>query len=222
VVILKNIRWVLINSLLFIFKNTVFYKYLNVILFIFGLNKKYDKAKLGSYKRNWEKEKVLREITHGPWMGLSLGILADILFILRHYLHQYKTKLARQDNSIVPKQLNDLSGSDFEAPLCKLFGAMGYEVQKTGKVDEHGCDLIINLGDQKLLLRTLRRKDSPVGDTGIQEASAAQEAYGCNGCMVISESGFNEEAVELAKVKDVGLVGKERLGELLGEYIIAL
>lgn len=117
-------------------------------------------------------------------------------------------------------KFSDLSGSGFENLLYRLFQAMGYTVQKIGRTGDQGGDLIANMdGKVRLLIQAKCYNGSPVGNAAVQEAVAAQKYYDCNGAMVVTSSDFTKEALELAKANAVGLVGKERLSELVVQYL---
>lgn len=172
-----------------------------------------------SFKQYMTRKKVFGRIIHRDWIDLSYDIGKDSVYIARHFIHQKKESLAIQDTAVTQKRLIDLSGVDFEKLIYRVFEAMGYTVKRTGKTTDQMCELFILLGEQKLLLQAIRYKNSSVGSTEIQEAVTAQKLTQCNGTMVISVSDFTTEAVELAKTNNVGLVGKQRLYELLAQYL---
>lgn len=212
----QNIKLALIRMFLFILKKTILYKYAKSFFVNSGLGKIYSQKQLGNNDKNLGKEKILKEISQGHWMGLSLGILGDSLYILRHYLHQKKEKIARRDNSLPSMLLRNLSCSDFENLLYRLNEAMGYAVQITRKINDQTFYLIASKNSQvKLLIYAKCYDGSPVENSDIQEAVAAQKLHECNTAIVVTSSDFTKEATELAKVNMVGLVGKERLCELL-------
>jgi len=172
-----------------------------------------------TYMQYWDRKKVFGRVLHKEYMTIGLDIGKDALYIGKHFIHQKKKQIALQDNAMNNKQLHDLSGIDFENLLFGLFVAMGYTVQKTGKVSDQSCDLILNLGEQKLLLKGIHLKDKPVEVVSLLDALATQKQYVCNGTMIISLSNFTSEASEFAKSNNIGLVGKERLIELLAQYL---
>jgi HJR/Mrr/RecB family endonuclease len=126
--------------------------------------------------------------------------------------------LVRESISLTPKQFNDFSGSDFENLLYRMFVAMGYAVQKIGKVGDQGGDLVANVSGQRILIQA-KRYTGAVGNGAVQEAVAAQRFYDCNRAMVVTNSSFTREAIELAKVDDVELVGGGKLSEMLLQYL---
>lgn len=102
----------------------------------------------------------------------------------------------------------------------RLFQAIGYTVQKTGKTVDQGGDLIANKDSQvRVIIQAKCYNNSSVGNAAVQEAIAAQKFYDCNGAIVVASSDFTKEAIELARVNKIGLVSKTRLSELLLEYL---
>ena len=118
------------------------------------------------------------------------------------------------------KNFDKLSGSEYEHLLFRLFDKMGYTVQETGITFDHGGDLIANLDNQIRMVIQAKRYTGPhVGIAAVHEALAAQKYYGCNGAMVIICTNFTREAIDFAKANNVALVNKDRLYELLFQYL---
>ena len=131
-----------------------------------------------------------------------------------HYIQEKEERLTRESVSVLPQKFSTLSGSDFENLLYRLFTAMGYAVQNTGKTGDQGGDLVANLNGQRIVIQA-KCYSGTVGNAAVQEAVAAQKFYDCNKVLVVTNSSFTQEAMELAKVNNVELVGGGKLSELL-------
>jgi restriction system protein len=163
---------------------------------------------------DWQRLEDFRKVLNEKGMRLSTDKWDTTLALLKHYIQEKEERLTRESISILPKKFSELSGSDFENLLYRLFGAMGYAVQKTGKTGDQGGDLIANLSGQRIVIQA-KRYTSTVGNSAVQEAVAAQKYYDCNKVMVVTNSSFTKEAIELARVNNVELIGGAKLGELL-------
>lgn len=185
----------------------------------FGMQKgKKNDWRYRGYSFDWERLKDLRIVLNEKGMRLSYDTWDDVLLVLRSYIQQNEENVTRESIRFVPKKFTDISGVDFEDLLYRLFGAMGYIVQKTGKVGDQGGDLIANKEGQRILIQA-KRYAGAVGNAAIQEAVAAKKFYDCNRGMVVTNSSFTREAIELAKVNDVQLMGGGQLSELLLQYL---
>lgn len=142
----------------------------------------------------------------------------DIFVVLERYIQEKEEKLTRESIHAESQSLAELTGADFEILLVKLFEAMGYIVQHTGKSGDQGGDLVANKDGDRVLIQAKRWKGA-VGNEAVQQAIGAKGYYDCNKAMVVAAANFTREAIELAKVNNVELVTKERLQELLSRYL---
>jgi HJR/Mrr/RecB family endonuclease len=163
---------------------------------------------------DWQRLEDFRKILNEKGMHLSTDKWDATLIVLKHYIQEKEERLTRESVSVLPQKFSTLSGSDFENLLYRLFTAMSYAVQKTGKIGDQGGDLIANLNGQRIVIQA-KCYSNTVGNAAVQEAVAAQKFYDCNKVMVVTNSSFTQEAIELAKVNNVELVGGGKLSELL-------
>lgn len=177
-----------------------------------------DDADYKTYISYMIRKHVARRLIKQQWVNLSWDIGGDSLYIVRHFIHQKKNKIMQEEEFHKSKKLNDLTGMEFEDLLYRLFKSMDYKVLRVeGEVDKVRC-LILDLKDQKILLYA-KRESNFIQDKDIDDALQAQINYNCNGTMFISISGFTKEALEMASSKNVGLITKERLSELLLQFL---
>ena len=150
--------------------------------------------------------------------GVQLG-RDDLFFVIQHLIDQREHKLTVEAISLKPKVFANLNGTEFEILIYRLFDAMGYKVEHTGKSGDQGGDIIINKGTERTVIQAKRYLKQAVGNNAVQEAVAAKNYYNCNGAMVVTCSSFTPEAISLAKVNNVHLIGKKELQQLLLSYL---
>ena len=204
-----------LNNLLSSLKQNGLEEYVKNFIDRFGAQKgkKTDWTYRG-FSFDWERLKDFRKILNEKGMRLSTEKWDSVSILLRYYIQEKEERLTRESVSVLPQKFSTLSGSDFENLLYRLFGAMGYAVQKTGKTGDQGGDLIANMNGQRIVIQA-KCYSSTVGNAAVQEAVAAQKFYDSNKVMVVTNSNFTKEAIELAKVNNVELVGGGKLSELL-------
>jgi restriction system protein len=108
------------------------------------------------------------------------------------------------------QDIDRMGGQVFEQYLEVLFGKMGYQVQRTRSVGDFGADLVIAKDRMKTVVQAKRYKGK-VGVKAIQEAVAAKGYYGCSNAMVVTNSFYTRQAVELARRNQVELWDRHRL-----------
>jgi HJR/Mrr/RecB family endonuclease len=166
----------------------------------------------------WDRLEDFRKILNEKGVTVSTQHWDDTTSLLRHYIQQMEEKITRDSVQLKPKQFSLLSPAEFETLLVRLFTAMGYTVQHSGKTGDQGCDLILNSAQTRYIVQA-KRYNVTVGNDAIQQAVAAQKFYDCNKSMVVTNSSFTNEAVALAKANNVDLVNTKLLNELLLQYL---
>jgi len=204
-----------LNDLLAAVKQNGLEEYVKNFIDRFGMQKgKKTDWTFRGHSFDWQRLEDFRKILNEKGMRLSTDRWDATLIVLKHYIQEKEERLTRESVSVLPQKFSTLSGSDFEDLLYRLFTAMGYAVQKTGKTGDQGGDLIANLNGQRIVIQA-KCYSSTVGNAAVQEAVAAQKFYDCNKIMVVTNSSFTKEALELAKVNSVELIGGGKLSELL-------
>ena len=180
----------------------------------FGLGQEKDKNvwTRRNYKISWNRINDLKDFLHQKGIDFSSE---EISILLANYIDKREFNLTVDSISATTNSFSKLSGSDFERLLYRLYIAMGYAVQITGKTGDQGADLIVTMGQERLLIQAKCYKDWSVGNSAIQEAAAAKNHYDCNKAAVITTSFFTKEATELAKTNQVELIPKELLQKML-------
>lgn len=106
--------------------------------------------------------------------------------------------------------IDKMDGKTFEEYLGALFSRQGYAVEVTPYRGDWGADLVLVKGRVRTVVQAKRYKKS-VGVRAVQEAVAAKAKYKCSEAMVVTNSTFTRQAVELARANKVTLVDREQL-----------
>jgi HJR/Mrr/RecB family endonuclease len=202
------------NDLLSAVKQNGLEEYVKNFIDRFGAQKGKGTWVFRGYAFDWQRLEDLRKILNEKGMRLSVNKWDTTLILLRHYIQEKEERLTRESVSVLPQKFSTLSGSDFENLLYRLFTAMGYAVQNTGKTGDQGGDLVANLNGQRIVIQA-KCYSGTVGNAAVQEAVAAQKFYDCNKVLVVTNSSFTKEAIELATANGVELIGGGKLSELL-------
>lgn len=193
-------------------------EYINNFISRFGLGQEKD-AKAWTrrnYKISWNRINDLRIFLFQKGIKFSAE---EISFLLSSYIDKREFNLTVNSISATNNSFSTLSGSDFEKLLYRLYESMGYSVQLNGKVGDQGGDLVATKDQERVLIQAKCYNNWNIGNSAIQEASAARSHYDCNKAMVIATNEFTKEAVELAKTNNVELISKPLLQKMLLDYL---
>ena len=108
------------------------------------------------------------------------------------------------------QQIDKMDGAAFEECLAALFSRQGYQVEQTPYRGDWGADLVLSKNGTRTVVQAKRYKNS-VGVRAVQEAVAAKAKYKCTEAMVVTNSTFTRQAIELARANRVTLVDREQL-----------
>ena len=110
-------------------------------------------------------------------------------------------------------QIDQMTGVEFERYLKANFQEhFGFKCYLTPKTNDYGADLILEKNGEKIAVQAKRYKGN-VGIAAVQEVIAACSYYGCDKGIVVTNSFFTKQAINLAKesVIEVELWNRERL-----------
>jgi len=186
----------------------------------FGLSKKKSRVwRYRNYSFTWGRLEDFRKFLRSRGVRVALGNWNDLSLILKHFIREREEKLTRESIGAPTGKFSDLSAYDFEILMYRLFEAMGYSVQHTGKAGDQGADLIANKGKERILIQAKRYLSSSVGNNSVQQAIAAKNHYDCNIAVVVATSNFTQAAIDVSETNNVRLINKKRLQELLIKYL---
>lgn len=130
-----------------------------------------------------------------------------------------KKIMKNKDSEITIRDVDLMSGFDFERFLVKLYKQMGYAViEHTQLSHDQGADLVVKKSGLKYVIQAKRYKGK-VGNDAIQQVTAAINHYGADKGIVITSSTFTDSAVALAKSNKIELLDGKDLKEMIEEYL---
>ena len=110
--------------------------------------------------------------------------------------------------------IDKLNGFEFEDYLEELFKTFGYDVEELPYSNDYGADLIISKGVKRIVIQA-KNYTGNVGNTAVQESISAKAYYNCDIAMVITNSYYTKNAIEMAKSTGVILVDRDELEKIL-------
>lgn len=126
-----------------------------------------------------------------------------------------KNKINRFLHSITIDNINSLSGSEFEEFLYYLFLNMGFEVTLTPKSHDYGADLILKTRNKTIVVQSKLYHNHTIGVSSVQEVYSSIKYYNADMGIVITNSKFSKNSVNLANSTNILLWDKNTLIKLL-------
>lgn len=142
-------------------------------------------------------------------------ILLSILYIKKLFVKVRQTKINRFLKSITIDNINSLSGHEFEEFLYYLFLDMGFSVTLTPKSHDYGADLILGVGTKTIVVQSKLYYKSTIGISSVQEVYSSIRYYNADLGIVVTNSKFSKNSINLANSTNVLLWDREMLIKLL-------
>lgn len=109
--------------------------------------------------------------------------------------------------------VDNMTGEEFERWCGTLLSRTGFEnVQYTPVTGDQGVDIVTERDGYRYAVQCKRYTGS-VDNSPVQEVLAGKTMYGCDRCIVMTNSHFTDSAKRLAAANRVALWDRERLKE---------
>ncbi|MEC1179588.1 restriction endonuclease [Metasolibacillus meyeri] len=147
------------------------------------------------------------------WEGIVTAIVIYFVVIICCTIWFKTRRLARLRRAGI-KEVDTMTGEEFEKFLGQLFKRRGYKVSYTATSGDYGADLILK--DRKEIIAVqAKRYSGTVGVKAVQEIIGAVKMYNATEAWVVTNSHFTKQAIKLANINDVYLIDREELIDLI-------
>lgn len=146
--------------------------------------------------------------------ALCAGLILILFCIYKiHFLLRSRSHYIRGDWSLT--DLDDISGTDFEALTCDILASNGFELAQSTKASgDFGIDVLAYRDGISFAIQC-KRYNYDVGIEAVQQVYAGRAFYECHVAMVLTNQYFTPAARKLADKIGVVLWDRDMLEELL-------
>lgn len=145
--------------------------------------------------------------------GIGIGIFLYFLVLGSIKLWWKSRKTAKLRRSGI-REVDTMSGEDFEHFLGELFKRRGFKVSYTATSGDYGADLLLKDG-QDIIAVQAKRYSGTVGVKAVQEIIGAVKMYNATEAWVVTNSHFTKQAIKLADINDVYLIDRDELIDII-------
>jgi restriction system protein len=148
---------------------------------------------------------------------LTVLIVLACISLLWTLLRKYVIKTPPP--SISMKEIDKMTGIEFENFVGVLYKAMGYKTEVTQASNDYGADVIV-IKDQIKTVIQVKNYKNPVGLGAVQEVNTAKGHYKADEAMIITSSpSFTAQARREAKLLRIKLIARDELEKLINKYL---
>ena len=110
--------------------------------------------------------------------------------------------------------IDNTTGREFEIFMVDLFEKLGYSTTVTNRSKDHGCDMMLQQGEYRIAVQA-KRSESELNFTSVQRALDSLKKYHAQLAIVVTNNKFISSAKQLAKIKNVALIDRKKLLDLI-------
>ena len=132
---------------------------------------------------------------------IIIGSILILLSFCRWIL--IKMKMTPDNAAHTLDQIDNMTGVQFEEFVAAVLEGNGYTIEEmTCTIGDFGADIIAERNEERIAVQC-KRYAKPVGVKAVQEAISAMKHYDCDSCLVVTNSRFTRQAMELASDNEV-------------------
>ena len=146
-----------------------------------------------------------------------IGLIA-LVYLFRSYL-KFKEQKERERGLRALEILNidGISRTEFENYIIRLLTHRGFKVETTNATLDLGINMIAKKNDHKYAVQ-INRQTGSVSRLLVSDIDREKHRYGCDKAMLITNSYFSEDVIELAKSTGCELVDRDTLGKWILDF----
>ena len=110
--------------------------------------------------------------------------------------------------------LDKTLGREFEIFVITLFEKLGFSSTITKRSKDYGCDIMLQQGEYRIAVQA-KRSESELTFTSVQRALDSLKKYDAQLAIVVTNNKFISSAKQLAKIKNVVLIDRKKLLDLI-------
>ena len=146
-----------------------------------------------------------------------IGLIA-LVYLFRSYL-KFKEQKERETGLRALEILNidGINRTEFENYIIRLLTHRGFKVETTGEKIALGVTLIAKKDEHKYAVQ-IERQTGSVSRLAVSDVDREKHRYGCDKVILITNSHFSEDAIELARTKGCELVDRDTLAKWILDF----
>jgi len=118
------------------------------------------------------------------------------------------------DTSSDLSSLDNTTGREFEIFVVDLFEKLGFSSTITNRSKDYGCDMMLQQGEYRIAVQA-KRSESELTFTSVQRALDSLKKYDAKLAIVVTNNKFISSAKQLAKIKNIVLIDRKKLLDLI-------
>lgn len=145
-----------------------------------------------------------------------ITILIGIVYLVYKFFSKKRIHTFLSNVNI--SDIDAITGVQFEEIVAVLFDYFGYKTKLTKRSGDYGVDIFASFKDVRYCIQTKLYYNHNVGSSAIQEINTAKNYYMCDYAVVITNSKYTKQALDMAENLNVILINRIDLVNILQAY----
>lgn len=153
------------------------------------------------------------------FFSLEKALIIAVVIMICIFIYE-RTRKIRSRNKYLKSGMKDvdtMSGTEFESFLLTHFEKLGYKGHTTQASNDFGADLVLKKDGDVIVIQAKRHKGK-IGIKAVQEVTGAIAFYNASKGFVISNNYFTPAATKLADAAKIELWDRKMLSALMKSY----
>ena len=153
------------------------------------------------------------------FFSLEKALIIAVVIMFCIFIYE-RTRKIRSRNKYLKSGMKDvdtMSGTEFESFLLAHFEKLGYKGHTTQASNDFGADLVLKKDGDVIVIQA-KRHNSKIGIKAVQEVAGAIVFYNASKGFVISNNYFTPAAIKLADAAKIELWDRKKLSVLIKSY----
>lgn len=143
------------------------------------------------------------------------GLALIVFWIIRSL---QKKRIYTFLSNINISEIDAITGFQFEEIIAFLFKFFGYKTSLTKKSGDYGVDVFATDRKIKYCIQTKLYYNHSVGSSAIQQINTAKNYFLCDFAVVITNSKYSRQSIDMATKLNVILIDRQDLLNILRAY----
>jgi len=155
---------------------------------------------------------------------IVLFLSAIVIFFLFYKIYTFTRKKIEENyekkrqDTLKQRNVDEMDRNTFKKFIMQVLEKSGYKIQIVSTPLDFGIDFIASRNFDHYAVRTINNIKNEISRITVMDINREKHRFDSNKSMVVSNSYFDDQAIELAKDVDCEIIDRDKLSKLIYDY----
>ena len=152
---------------------------------------------------------------------IVLFLSSIVIFFLFYKIYTFTRKKIEENyekkrqDILKQRNVDEMDKNTFKKFIMHILEKSGYKIQIVSTPLDFGIDFIALRNFDQYAVRTINNTKNQISRITVMDINREKHRFDCNKSMVVSNSYFDDQAIELAKDVDCEIIDRDKLSKLI-------